>query len=159
MIVEAIYTCGAAGEPVREVPRARLLRELGIEGDRYATGAGSFSRWPKPGRDISLVAAEDLDRLRELHGHDLSGGLHRRNIVVRGGDLRALVEAKFRIGGAVLQGVRPCLPCMHLEKKLARPGLKAALASVAPGLRADVEVEGWIAAGDEVVPLGDRLER
>lgn len=152
MILRAILLADRGGAEIRSVESAAAIADTGLEGDRYADGTGSFSRWPKPGRDVSIVAWEDLEALA-AEGFDLRDGGHRRNLVVEGGRLADLVGVRFRIGDAVFQGVRPCLPCGYIEKKAAMPGLKAAMARVSPGLRADVERGGVFRVGQPVEPL------
>ena len=56
----SIYLASAAGAPIRAVPEVEALAGRGLAGDRYADGAGSFSRWPGKGRDVTLITAEAL---------------------------------------------------------------------------------------------------
>jgi hypothetical protein len=123
------------------IDRALALAGRGLEGDRYATGHGTFSG-PGRGYQLTLIEAEALDTV------GLSWEEARRNIVTRGVDLNALVGRRFLVGSVECVGRRLAEPCAHLEK-LTRPGLLRPLVHRA-GLRADILVGGTIELGDEV---------
>ena len=72
------------------VPHAIALPGLGLDGDRYATGVGSFSQSPAD-NELTLIEAETLDLIVADHGLNLEPGETRRNIVTRGIDLNSLV--------------------------------------------------------------------
>jgi MOSC domain-containing protein YiiM len=88
------------------------------------------------------VEAEVLDEI-ELPWLDA-----RRNVVVSGIRLNALVGKRFRIGSVECVGRRLAEPCAHLEK-LVRPGLLRPLVHRG-GLRADILSGGAISVGDEI---------
>ncbi|MCC7366224.1 MAG: MOSC domain-containing protein [Dehalococcoidia bacterium] len=133
----------AAGEPIVELDAARLVAGRGIEGDRYVLGTGHWSdpRWPD--QQLTLVEAELVCELGLDPRH------LRRNIVTTGVGLATLVGRDFRLGTAVLRGVRPCDPCRYLET-LTRPGLYHDLAGRG-GLRAAVLESGVVRAGDPLI--------
>ena len=72
----------------------------------------------------------------------------RRNVVTRGVALNHLVGKRFRVGEVMLQGIRLCEPCEHLES-LTRPGVRAALVHRG-GLRAQILEGGAIRVGDSI---------
>jgi MOSC domain-containing protein YiiM len=154
--VHAIFIAEAAKQPLRAIEEARVLAERGLEGDRYAAGAGAFSRWPGSGRAVTYIAKEALDAVRNETGIDLSAGESRRNIVTVDVELSELNGEKFRIGSAVLRGARLCAPCAYLER-LTVPGVFDALKGRG-GLRADVVEPGVIRVGDTIerLPAGTR---
>lgn len=149
--VEAIVLRGAPGSEPATVARARALAGQGLEGDRYAAGAGTFSATPGTGRDLTLIEAEALDALAATAGIRLAPEDTRRNVVTRGVGLNDLVGRRFRVGVVECLGQRLCDPCSHLEGRTA-PGVLAGLAGRG-GLRADILTDGEIAVGDEIVPL------
>lgn len=150
--VEAVFLGPAARRLPIGVPRARAVAGLGLEGDRYHAGTGSFSwKGRGNGRDLTLVAAEALQALGAEHEIELDGAASRRNVLTRGVDLAALLGRRFSIGEAICVGVRPCEPCSHLAG-LTDPGVLPGLAGRG-GLRADILVGGTIAVGDAVVAL------
>lgn len=144
--VIGIYVAAVRGELPAAAPAIAALAGVGLAGDRYATGAGTWSPWPGTGREVTLIAAEVLESLPESCRLDPAEA--RRNLLTRGVDLDALVGRDFRIGGARLRGQRPCEPCRHLEA-LTRPGVAARLRGRG-GLRADVLASGLIHCGDAV---------
>jgi hypothetical protein len=149
-VVERIVLAPAAEAPVRTVAEAVAIAGVGLEGDRYATGAGTFASG-RPGTAITLVDADVLDALAaERDGRAVD---HRRNVVVRGVDLNALVGRRFTVGEVTVEGRRLCEPCVHLEHLNGDSGVLRPLVHRG-GLRADLVTGGRIAVGDEVIPLG-----
>jgi hypothetical protein len=139
--VAGLLVAPEAEAPLVQVDTVLALAGRGLEGDRYATGDGTFSG-PGRGYQLTLVQAEALDAV------DLSWEDARRNIVTRGIELNGLVGRRFRIGSVECVGRRLAEPCAHLEK-LTRPGLLRPLVHRA-GLRADILVGGTIELDDEV---------
>lgn len=147
-VVEAIYVCGAGGEPMRAVREVEAVAGQGLRGDRYARGLGYWS-----GRDecqLTLIRAEDLDEIERELGIALRDGQHRRNVVTRGVDLEALRGKRFRVGEVLLAYDRLRPPCSYLES-LTQPGVKAALMGRG-GICARVLSSGRIRVGDPVEP-------
>ncbi|MEA2385445.1 MAG: hypothetical protein QOH72_5416 [Solirubrobacteraceae bacterium] len=136
--------------PMRVVERAAAIAGRGLEGDRYAAGAGTFSTGGARGHDLTLIAAESLDALALPGGERLAYEDARRNVVTRGIDLDALIGRPFRVGDVECFGQRPCEPCAHLER-LTVPGTLRGLVHRG-GLRADVIADGTIEVGAEVRP-------
>ena len=133
-----------------EVASARAGR--GLDGDRYAAGAGTFSPRAdrRPGYDLTLMAAEVLDDLTAA-GHPVDFAATRRNVLTRGIDVNALVGRTFRIGDVLCEGRRLCEPCVHLDR-LSGPGLLRPLIHKG-GLRADILTDGEIRLGAPVQPV------
>jgi len=139
--VAAILVAPAAESPLQRVAAAEALPGRGLAGDRYADGAGTFSA-PGRGYELTLIEAEVLDEI-ELPWEEA-----RRNLVVRGISLNALVGKQFRVGAVECVGRRLAEPCAHLEQ-LARPGLLRPLVHRG-GLRADILSGGTISIGDPI---------
>jgi len=76
-------------------------------------------------------------------------GQHRRNIVTRGVDLRALAGRTFRIGEATFACDRPRPPCRYIEA-ITEPGMTRALAARRGGICVRVLESGLVRAGDEI---------
>ena len=147
--IAAIYTAPAAGAPVDRVSEARALAGRGLEGDRYAAGEGSFSRWPGRGRAVTLISAEALREAEAAFDVSLSEGQHRRNLVVEGLDPATLRGVPFGIGEARFEGVRLCAPCKYLVRVTGQADAFDALVGRG-GLRAEVVADGTIREGDAV---------
>ena len=147
-VVEEIVIAPVATAPVVSVPSVEALPGVGLRGDRYEVDAGTFRSF-RPGTALTLVSADVLD---DLNAERSSPVDHRRNLVVRGMDLNALVGRRFTVGGVLCAGSRLCEPCVHLEKLNDRSGILRPMVHRG-GLRADVLEAGTIRVGDEVVPL------
>jgi MOSC domain-containing protein YiiM len=145
--IEAIFTAPADGEPVASHDRIEAV-EGGLCGDRYLLGTGHYS--PYDVCQVTLVASEALDEIRDRHGIDLSDGRHRRNLVTRGVDLRRLLETTFAVGAATFRGTRPRPPCAHVERVAGESGVARALGDGRGGICADVVEPGPIRVGDEI---------
>jgi hypothetical protein len=141
-LVEALVLAPAAEAPVMLVDEAVAIVGQGLQGDRYADGTGTFASG-RPGSALTLIDAAVLDTF----GGDLD---HRRNVVVRGTDLNALVGHEFTLGDARCRGRRLCEPCAHLDR-LNGGGILRPLVHRG-GLRADVIREGTIRVGDQLTP-------
>jgi MOSC domain-containing protein YiiM len=149
--VVRIYIAAAAGAQVVSLHESEALPGRGLAGDRYANGIGYYSndmRYPRTGRHLTLIAAEDLERLAKDTEIILNSGEHRRNVVTRGVDLTALLGARFRIGEVECIGIRPCPPCAHLEE-LTQEGVLRGLAQ-GGGVRAEILSGGTIRVGDTI---------
>ena len=144
--VEGLAVAAAAEAPMQLLGTARARAGRGLDGDRYAVGAGTFSSRAgrRPGYDLTLIAAEVLDELAAAgHAIDFAGA--RRNVLTRGIDVNALVGRTFRIGDVVCRGSRLCEPCVHLDR-LSGPGLLRPLIHRG-GLRTDILTDGEIRLG------------
>lgn len=143
-IVEAIAVAADREAPVSHVDAADARPGRGLDGDRYAAGTGTFASG-RPGSALTLVDAAVLDGLAEARGAAID---HRRNVVVRGVDVNALVGREFRVGEVRCLGRRLCEPCAHLDG-LNGGGVLRPLVHRG-GLRADILTAGTIRVGDRL---------
>ena len=149
-VVELVALAAEAEGPMTVAASAEAVAGRGLRGDRYERGEGTFSNPEGRGYDLTLVEAEALEELA-AGGVELEPAEARRNLVVRGIALDALIGRRFRVGPVECFGQRRCEPCAHLER-LTRPGVLRGLAHRG-GLRADVLSGGEIRAGDRVEAL------
>ncbi len=119
----------------------------GLVGDRYHARRGAMSRWPGPHREVSIVAEEALAEAAALLGRPLTGADTRRNLLVRGVNLEALLKQRFRIGTVLFEGVQRCHPCAYLERVQGIEGLFKAMKGHG-GLRARILEGGTLHVGD-----------
>jgi len=155
--VVSISIASAAAAGMQTVDAAKAVAGKGLEGDRYFSGEGTFSSEPGQGRHVTLVECEAVDALNAKLGSTFAPGEMRRNIATRGIALNHLVGRDFRVGEALLRGVRLCEPCEHLESLTRQGVLKQMLHR--GGLRADILEGGVIRPGDAIAALDDPLER
>jgi MOSC domain-containing protein YiiM len=145
--VEAVFIAAAGGQPMTAVSKVRAVAGRGLEGDRYLTRQGYWTDVDEC--QVTLIRAEDLEAIESGSGVSVSHGEHRRNLVTRGIELRALAGWRFRVGGAVLAYDRPRPPCRYIES-LTEPGMTRALAARRGGICARVVESGVIRRGDGI---------
>jgi hypothetical protein len=142
-VIEALVLAPDAEAPVVLVDEALAVAGRGLQGDRYAAGQGTFASG-RPGSALTLVDAAVLDTFDRAVDH-------RRNVVVRGTDLNALVGREFMLGEIRCRGRRLCEPCAHLDR-LNGGGVLRPLVHRA-GLRADILQDGTVRIGDRLTPV------
>ncbi|EIV93642.1 MOSC domain-containing protein [Frankia sp. QA3] len=147
-----IYTTPDRGAAMRARSRVRVIEGLGLAGDRYAAGTGTYSARGGSGRAVTLIAREAVRAVVEDARVEFAEHETRRNLVTEGIDLPDLIGRAFRVGDVVLYGARLCPPCGYLERLLDRPGVWRALVERG-GLRADVVRGGTLELGAAVVAL------
>ncbi len=147
--VAGLYICASAGEAMAARDDVMAVAGRGLEGDRYLLGTGKYSQRTGTGRQITLIEAEVLAALQSQHGIPFDGAEARRNIVTRGLRLDALHGVTFRIGEALLRGMRECTPCQYLGELTGKDVLQPLAHS--GGLRADILHGGTIRVGDRIV--------
>ena len=143
------------GLPMQSLVSAKIV-ESGIEGDRYASGKGAFSKSPPPrniDRHMTLIESEAIHDVNTERNINITFAETRRNILTIGIKLNDLVGKQFSIGGVQVEGVELCEPC-------GRPGTLVANADVKQhfkdafvnrgGLRVRVLSTGEIHQGDEI---------
>ena len=143
-----IHVAPKASAPMVALSEVRLVAGIGLEGDRYAMGLGTYSKNPHIDRQATLIEAEVLEALARDRGVELAPHEHRRNLTTRGVPLNHLVGQYFRIGDCVLYGGRLNVPCLYLEnllvKKVFRPLLNRS------GLNCRIIVGGIIRIHDRI---------
>src|SRR5437660_8020888 len=142
--VVSINIAPEAEATMQSVNEARPIPGRGLEGDRYCTGNGTFSK-AKPDRELTLIEAEAIEAMKRELDVDYGVSDSRRNIVTRDVPLNHLVGKEFWIGEVKARGLRLCEPCSHLQKlshQKVLPGLVHR-----GGLRAQILSEGIIRVG------------
>jgi MOSC domain-containing protein YiiM len=151
--VREIWLTAAAASPMQRVPAGLLVPGVGLDGDRYALGGGTWAQYPDLEKQLTLIDRDDVAAVAAEVGADLSPGDTRRNLVTSGIDLPSLVGRWFAVGDALLFGMKRCPPCTHLERLT---GLKLVKAMVhRGGINAAVFGGGAIGEGAVVRPVTD----
>jgi MOSC domain-containing protein YiiM len=113
----------------------------GLAGDRYRAASGK--------RGVTLIQFEHLAVIAALCGIErVEPRRLRRNLVVRGIPLVALVGRRFRIGAVEMVGTGPCDPCSRMEVELGEGGYNAMRGL--GGITARITIGGWLGIGDRV---------
>jgi MOSC domain-containing protein YiiM len=145
--IEFIYVAPTATAPTVSVNEALAIPGVGLEGDRYALGKGTFSK-PEPDFELTLIEAEAIEALKRDYNVELAPGEARRNLITRGIALNHLVGRDFQIGEVRAHGIRLCEPCDHLQRLTGRQLIKGLRHR--GGLRAQILTPGSIRVGDSL---------
>jgi hypothetical protein len=146
--VVGIYTAPEAGAPMEQQGSVVVVPGVGIVGDRYALRTGKWSDPKWPDQELTLFEAEVAKEL------GIEPYVPRRNIVVRGVSLDGLIGTRFRLGDALLAGVRRCDPCRYIQSLTGVPGLTKSLAQERGGIRARIIEGGKIRLSDTIQVVG-----
>jgi MOSC domain-containing protein YiiM len=121
--------------PMIECAELRLHAGRGIEGDRF------FDYKPDYKGQITFFSHEVYERLcAQLGVWDKAPSAFRRNVILRGADLPALIGREFTVQGVRFLGTEESAPCYWMNHAFAE-GAEAALAGHG-GLRAKVLTDG-----------------
>ena len=151
--VAEVWLAGAAAEPMRRVDAVEAVAGLGLAGDRYALGGGTWAQYPNLEKQVTLIDRDDVAAVAAETASDLTAGDTRRNLVTTGIDLPDLVGHWFAVGDALLFGMKRCPPCTHLERLT---GVRLVKAMVhRGGINAAVFAGGPIAEGAVVRPVSE----
>src|SRR5260221_4828878 len=94
--VISINIAAAAEAPMQSVSEARAVPGRGLEGDRYFSGTGFYSKKESVGgREVTLIETESVEALDE--GLKLSAADSRRNIATAGVALNHLLGREFYV--------------------------------------------------------------
>jgi MOSC domain-containing protein YiiM len=145
-----IHIAEQASAAMRPLTSAKLVAGVGIEGDRYATGRGYYSKTPRADRQVTLIEIETLEALARDHGIELAPSETRRNLTTHGVPLNHLVGRRFRVGAVLLLGARLNVPCKYLEQVTGKPVYEPLLHR--SGLNCEIVEGGFIRVGDVLQP-------
>lgn len=121
------------------VPKAELIRDLGIVGDAHA------DHWH---RQVSLLAQESIDKMTKMGVEDLTPGKFAENITTEGIDLCTLpIGSRMRIGESILEVTQIGKEC-HTKCQIFNQVGSCVMPT--EGIFTRVIVEGSIEPGDEI---------
>ncbi len=124
---------------IESLAEVECVAGMGLRGDRY------FGYKPDFKGQVTFFDAAAVDAVRETFKQpDLSAGIFRRNIIVRGIDLASWVGKRFRFQGVEFEGSEECKPCYWMDEALA-PGTEEFLKThFRGGLRARILSSGML---------------
>ena len=126
--------------PVSAVAQAECVAGKGLVGDRYYEHEDGHKG------QVTFFSEEVVEAARDHFGiPDFCPSVFRRNVIVRGVDLPALVGREFVLGGVRFEGSEECRPCYWMDQALA-PGAEEFLEGRG-GLRARVLNSGTLKQG------------
>src|SRR5215469_5864756 len=113
--VVALFTAPSASAEMQPRETVYAAAGVGLDGDRYALGIGTYSAPSDDGkRALTLIERESV--IAVAAEIPLLESETRRNVVTSNIALNHLVGRRFQIGEVVLEGLRLCEPCVHLER-------------------------------------------
>lgn len=134
-----IFIAPKHGAAMQSVERVEALADAGLRGDRYT------------GRQVTFIELENIEAFTRSTGLALAPDMPRRNIVTQGIRLNELCGRRFRIGGAIFEGVELCEPCSLFARRTHREILD--FFPQKAGLRARVISAGEIRVGEAIENL------
>ena len=148
-----LWTAPAAAAPMVRSASVQALAGIGLAGDRYALGGGTWLAYPVQEKQVTVIDADEVAAVAAEAGVPLTPGLTRRNVVTGGIALPPLVGRYFAVGEVLLFGTKRCPPCRHLERLTGWELVKPLAAR--GGVNAAVFVGGTVSEGDVVRLVSD----
>ena len=148
-----IWTAPAAAAPMVRRASVTALPGVGLAGDRYALGGGTWASYPVQEKQVTLIDAGEVAAVAREVGVPLTPGLTRRNLVTEGIALPSLVGRYFAVGDVLLFGAKRCPPCAHLDRLTGWKLVKALAAR--GGVNAAVFGGGTVHEGDVLRPVSE----
>jgi MOSC domain-containing protein YiiM len=134
-----IFIAPGHGAPMQSLDRVEVVENAGLRGDRYTK------------RQVTFIELENIEAFTRSTGLPLAPDMPRRNIVTQGIRLNELCARRFRIGGAIFEGVELCEPCSLFARRTHREILD--FFPQRAGLRARVISAGEIRVGESIENL------
>lgn len=132
-----------------EVQSVECVAGHGIRGDRFYDYKDNYKG------QITFFSHEVFERLRAAFPLVGKGaGALRRNVIVSGVNLNALIGEEFELQGVRFLGTAHCKPCYWLDQAFA-PGTEVWLEG-SGGLRAQIMSDGWLKVGAAELILAQR---
>ena len=135
--VSALFIAPTAGAPMQEVEMILALEGQGLNGDRYASGSGSWNKGAQGTRQVTLINGMLFPKA------GFTWADTRRNIVTNDVELMYLIGKEFQIGTARMRGIKYCDPCARPSKLAGIEGFREAFMDRG-GLVAEVVTTGII---------------
>ena len=125
--------------PMQECAEVQCLAGRGIEGDRFLDFKADYKG------QVTFFSNEVYEDVCEKFDvRDKPASAFRRNIIVEGADLNALIGQEFEVQGVRFLGTQESAPCHWMNTAFA-PGAEEALKGRG-GLRAKVLTDGVLRA-------------
>lgn len=136
----------AGTHSMREVPEVECVAGKGLVGDRF------FDFKPDYKGQATFLSEETVRALEKEFGlSEIDPSVFRRNILVEGVDLNALIGREFELQGVTFLGTQEAAPCYWMDQALG-PGAEAALRGRG-GLRVKILTDGGLRAESAVTAL------
>ena len=144
--VLAICISSVARGQMQHVEGVEAIIGMGLKGDRYCRGEGSYNKGATGNRQVTLISGIFFP------GTGFTYADSRRNIITGNIELMRLIGEEIRIGSAMLRGVKYCYPCDVPKSVLDKERSFREAFSDRGGLIAEVIEGGIIKVGDAIIP-------
>jgi MOSC domain-containing protein YiiM len=119
----------------------QLVAGRGIPGDRFFDWKDDYKG------QLTLLDQKVVDDIRaHAENPELPATAFRRNVVIEGVDLNALIGKTFRLNGVILHGSEECRPCYWMDQACGKPGTED-LMKGRGGLRCKILEDGELCLG------------
>lgn len=127
---------------ITEVQEIECVAGMGLLGDRY------FGYRPDYKGQVTFF---DMAIVEEVRQHfkltKLPASVFRRNLIVAGLDLQALMGKRFLFQGVEFEGSQECKPCHWMDRAIAPGGEEFLKGKFRGGLRAKITTSGMLRVG------------
>ncbi len=131
----------AADHPIREVDAVECVAGHGLRGDRFFDYKENYKG------QVTLFSLEVFEQLRrELNFPNANPAALRRNLLVSGAELNALIGQTFELQGVKFEGCDEARPCYWMNDAIG-PGAESWLKGRG-GLRCRILTDGWLRTGN-----------
>ena len=137
-----IFVAPKKGAPAQSLQKVDALPGRGLAGHHYA--------------DATFIELEHIEAFTRATSLALTPAMPRRNIVTRGVRLNDLCGKRFRVGGAIFEGLELAEPCKLFARRTHREALPFFAGK--GGLRARIVHAGTVQVGDVVTLDSSRSE-
>ena len=133
--------------PAMEHEEIELVAGKGIPGDRFFSWQDDYKG------QLTLIDLAVIEDVRKHAGNEsLPATAFRRNVVISGADLNALIGKIFRLGGNLLEGTEECRPCYWMDQACHKEGTELMMRGRG-GLRCRILEDGRFKLGPTSLDL------
>ncbi len=127
---------------IEEQESLELIAGKGIVGDRYFDWKEDYKG------QITFFDQAVVEAVRDkISQPELPATTFRRNVIIEGVDLNALIGKTFSIGGAEFVGVEECRPCYWMDRATGEDSVEAFLQGKG-GLRCRILTDSTLKKGE-----------
>lgn len=131
--------------------KVNAIKGMGIEGDRYSLGLGTWSKKNKPHQQISLIESENIDSINLYYNNKFNYGDFRRNIITKNIKLNNLVGNNIWVGKAKLKVIKLRHPCLYLANLLKEDEELIKKLRLKGGIVCEIIRSGTIKINDKII--------
>ena len=159
--VRGVFLASEAKKRMISVGEARAIAGIGLAGDRYAKGVGSYSNATGANlkvRQISFIQREMIQLANRETEVPFEAVDTRRNVETEGIELEQLIGQYFSVGETLMYGTKMCDPCKIPSNVSGKKGFLEAFRGYRGGIRAQILTGGdiWVGAEIRIYVLGSK---